>query len=680
MKAPSPKILDWIARSLLILLVVASPWPFGSVAPRAASTLTAALLVVYGIYWSVQLLSSRKPTAPHGWIWIVSGIAFVAFQNLPLPSAVTALAAPAVARAYAPLRTETFVGVGSADASWHPVSIEPFRTEWSLLQLLSLACAFHLTNRLFRRTAERNLLACSLAAVGVALSLFAVYQKARFGTVLYGRIPVESGSPFGPFVNHNHFAGYVEATALVALGASIGLARRSSALALLLAGSSVLMGIGHLLSHSRGGLLALGCGLATLAWLSRSREGGGGRPFFVIGGALAVTAFLLVFAPSSLFHRLASLGNPEADDSVEFRIQLWSDSVVLWASSPVVGTGLGTYSAAIPPYRSGPAETRAEYAESDWLQLLCEAGLIGLVLAAILVASSLRVGLREARGVTKERSRGVLHGAAAAAVALSVHGLVDFNFRIPSNALLFAVTLGVIAPAGAQLSWEGRRRVRQSAALVLAALALAGALRTLRLGWSDELNRRVNPLLARPEEFTSLIQALGKSRSAVPGNPDTSYLLGRLYNEEAYRSRDEAAYRALRLEQAGDAFRESLRRAPARGRTWFELGWTEANAGRDPEADRLFSLALTLEPHWANLRANYALYLVSRGRIDEALLQIETARALEPGLAPLDALSIIGPHVKHDVHLLRRAAGRGSEADRALEAFELRDLGKKSGE
>ncbi len=269
-----------------------------------------------------------------------------------------------------------------------------------------------------------------------------------------------------------------------------------------------------------------------------------------------------------------------------------------------------------------------------------------------------------------ESSRGVLHGLAAAAVALSVHGFVDFNFRIPSNALLFAVTLGALAPPGVKVSWNRGRLVRLVAALLVVALTLGASLRALSLGWSDELNRRVNPLLARPEEFTSLIQALGSSKGRVPSNPDTTYLLGRLYNEEAYRSRNEARYRELRLEQAGAAFRESLARAPARGRTWFELGWTEANLGRENEADCLFALALSLEPHWANLRANYALYLVSRGRIDDALVQIEAARALEPGLAPLDALSIIGPHVRHDVHLLRRAAGSGPEAELALETFE----------
>ncbi|HEY7699883.1 MAG TPA: O-antigen ligase family protein, partial [Vicinamibacteria bacterium] len=645
---------------LLVLLVVASPWPFGSVTPRAASTLTAALLVLYGGYWASTFLRKRSATLPHGWIWIVSGLAFVGLQNVPLPPSLLDIGAPAVARAYAPLGTE----LDSKEAGgWHPISIEPFRTEWSFLQLLGLACAFHLANRLFRKGGERNLFAYGLVAAGVALSLFAVYQKARFGTLLYGRVPVESGTPFGPFVNHNHFAGYVEAAVLVALGTAMGLSRRASATALLLGGCAVLIGIAHLLSHSRGGLLALGAGLATLAWLSRGGEGAPGRRLLLAGGGLAVIAFLVLFAPTSLSERLASFANPEGDDSMQFRIRLWSDSFGLWASSPVVGTGLGTFAAAIPPYRTGPDETRAEYAESDWLQLLCEAGLIGLATAAVLILSAMGAGLREARADSSDRSRGVHHGAAAAATALAVHGFVDFNFRIPSNALLFAVLLGVVAPAGAKLSWEGRRLYRHSAALVVAVLTLAAAAYTLRLGGSDELNRRVNPLLTRPEEFTSLILALGKSRAEVPSNPDTGYLLGRLYNEEAYRSREQARYRELRLEQAGEAFRASLHEAPARGRTWFELGWTEANLGRDENADRLFPLALALEPHWANLRANYALYLVSRNRIDEALVQIEAARELEPGLTPLDALSIVGPYVKHDLHLLRRAAGSGPEAE-----------------
>jgi O-antigen ligase len=656
-----------VPRLLLIAIVIASPWPFGSVPPLAASALAASLLVLYGAYWGTQILFRKRATAPAGWIVIAAGIAFIALQNVPLPRELTARAAPGVERVYAPL-ANLLGGDPARDGSgWHPISIEPFRTTWSILQLLSLACAFHLANRLLRKSGDRNFLAVSLAVVGVALSLFAVYQKTRFGTVLYGRFPVESATPFGPFVNHNHFAGYAEAAALVALGAGIGFSRRRSSLSLLLVGSSVLIGIAHLLSHSRGGLLALGAGLATLVLLSRGR--GASRFVLAAGGGLAVAAFLLVFAPATLYQRLASFSGAGSDDSVRFRVQLWSDSLGLWASSPVFGYGLGTYSSAIPPFRAGPGEIRAEHAESDWLQLLCEAGIVGLAIAFLLIGATLYSGLRHAREQTSDRGLEALHGAVAAVVALAAHGLVDFNFRIPSNALLFAVLLGVVAPAGLKLSVEWGRLPRLGVALGLAGLTASLAVAAVYLGRSEALNRRVNPLLAQPEEFPALIQALGESRARVSSNPETSFFLGRLYNEEAFRSRDQVRYRELRLEQAGAAFRESLLRAPARGRTWFELGWTEANLGRDERADRLFALALELEPHFANLRANYALYLVSRGRIDEALSQIEAGRELDPGITPADALAIIGPHVGGDGHLLRRAAGTGPEAEAALSNF-----------
>jgi tetratricopeptide (TPR) repeat protein len=384
---------------------------------------------------------------------------------------------------------------------------------------------------------------------------------------------------------------------------------------------------------------------------------------------VAVLSFVLVFAPSSLYQRLATLGDPGADDSVQFRVQLWKDSAGLFGRSPGVGTGLGTYAAAIPPHRSGPDETRAEYAESDWVQLACEGGAAALSVAVLFLLAIARGAHHLILEERSESSRGVRQGALAAVAALVVHGLVDFNFRIPSNALLFAVLLGVVAPAGRKLSWERRRIGHWALAAIAVAASVAAASYVLKLGTSEDLNRKVNPLLAAPEEFPDLIQRLAASRERVPQNPETSFLLGRLYNEEAYRSREEQRYRELRLDQARAAFRTSLARAPSRGRTWFELAWTEASLRNDERADRLFARALVLEPHWANLRANYALYLVSRGRIDEALAQVEAGRELEPGLSSLDALNVIGPYLGDDPVSLRRAAGDDEEGASAIASF-----------
>ena len=660
MSSTSKKRALFVARITLVLCVVLAPWPFGSVTPRFAAALTASLTLLSGAVLAEHLASGSRLPAPPGWGVLAGGLFLALTQQLPWPRALVGLAAPGIEASYAA------ADAGLArESGFRPLTVELFQTRWTSLELVGFALAFYLTYVLFVRGRQRQALAYAVAAAGVALSLFAVYQKARFGTMLYGRFPTPSGTPFGPFVNHNHFAGYVEASALVTLGVGLQTARRHGSLAFLLFGASTLMGVALVLSQSRGGLLATGTGLLALFWLGRD-DGNRGRAYLAAAG-LGVALLLVAFAPGSLVDRWTRLA--DGDRSVAFRTKLWADSLRLARTSPLVGTGLGTYAAAIPPYRRGPDETRAEFAESDWIQYLCETGVLGVGLALALLVTSLRAGRRAIEEELSDRGRGLRQGAFAAVVAMGVHGLVDFNFHIPSNALLFAVLLGLLPARNEGGLAIERRGFARGAAILVLALAGALALHAFRLGESRELQRRVSPLLTDPEEFTATIQALARSREQVPSNPHTSFLLGRIYNEEAYRSRDETRYRDVRLSQASAAFRDAVALAPARGRYWFELGWTEANRGNPELADRLFPRALELEPHWANLRANYALYLIAMGRMDEAVRELEIGRELEPGLRPLDALNVIGPYVEDDEAKLRRVAGTGEEANRAIAQY-----------
>jgi len=545
------------------------------------------------------------------------------------------------------------------------MSAEPFQTRWGLLQLVSFVAAFYMASQLYRHGPERRVVVYSLAMLGVALALFGVYQKARFGNVLYGRFQVPSGNPYGPFVNHNHFAGFVEACGLLSLGTALGTARRNPALGLLLGGASGLMGISLVLSHSRGGLIAAGVGVVVLAVLLRREEGRGRQ--WIAGGALAVALFLAAFAPASLSERLSTLGNPQQDSSIQFRLDLWSDSTGLFADSPIVGTGLGTYASVIPGYRTGNDETRAEFAESDWVQLACETGLLGLFLSIAFLVSVGRLGLRAIVHETSNRNRGILLGALAACAALLVHGLYDFNLHIPSNALLFAILLGLLASGddAKSLTWSSRR-VFPAFAIAIVVVIVSFTIIVSDIGESRRLTREIDPVLTTSDEFTDSIQELVLSRRTVSLNPETAHLLGRLYNEEAYRSPDAARYREARLDQAAGSFREAMRLGPARGRYWFELGWTEANRGNDAAADELFTRAFELEPQQSALRANYASYLASRGRIDEALVQLERGRELVPGIRSLEALNILAPFVDENSTVLVRAAGPGEEGESAL--------------
>lgn len=655
------RISTWALRLGLLALVILAPWPFGSVTPRPAALLCASLVALCGLYVTTRIYYRKLRPIPVS-IWLVATCGLVLLQQVPLPPGWADVVAPAVGNFYDPLR-----GIIETDR-WHSMSAEPFQTRWGLLQLVSFAAAFYMASQLYRRGLDRRVIVYSLAMLGVALALFGVYQKARFGNVLYGRFEVPSGTPYGPFVNHNHFAGFVEACGLLSLGTALGTARRNPSLALLLGGGAGLMGISLVLSHSRGGLIAASAGLALLAVLSR-REQSRGRQW-IVGGAVAVALFLAAFAPASLSDRLSTLGNPREDSSIQFRLDLWSDSTGLFADSPIVGTGLGTYASVIPGYRTGIDETRAEFAESDWFQLACETGLLGLFLTIGFLVSVGRLGLHAIVNETSARNRGMLLGALGACAALVVHGIYDFNLHIPSNALLFAILLGLLASNddAASLTWSSRR-VFPVFAVVIAVVIVSFTIITSDIGESRRLTREIDPVLTSSDEFTESIQEVVRSRRTVAQNPETAHLLGRLYNEEAYRSLDAARYREARLDQAAGAFREAMSLAPARGRYWFELGWTEANRGNDELADVLFARAFELEPQHSPMRANYASYLASRGRIDEALVQLELGRELQPGIQPLEALNILAPFVSEDPVLLRRATGEGEEADSALETY-----------
>jgi hypothetical protein len=338
----------------------------------------------------------------------------------------------------------------------------------------------------------------------------------------------------------------------------------------------------------------------------------------------------------------------------------------------VFGTGVGTYAAAIPPYRTDLDETRAEHAESDLMEHASETGLIGvIVLAGFVIVVARRALTRIAKGDGIGRNQGVLMGAIAAAFALLVHSIFDFNTRIPSNALLLAVLLGVVASAHPR---EHRRlplrlTLRLSPAVIVLILLMTFAWRSATIGLSRHATREVDPFMAKPEEFGRVAARLAEAEASAASNPEVTFKRGVLYNEEAYRSADAERYRDIRFGQAQSSFEQAVRLAPARGRHWFELAWIQGNLRTDSIADSLFRYSIHLEPTWSRLRANYALYLASRNKIEDALKNLELARGLTPGISSYEAVTIIAPYVNDDPAILQQAAGDDSASDDAVSRY-----------
>ncbi|HYN01800.1 MAG TPA: O-antigen ligase family protein, partial [Vicinamibacteria bacterium] len=365
-----------LALGVLVAIAVVAPWPFGAVLPGAllavaALALLAAALALAAGAWRGGL---ALPAVP---LWPLAGFVVVGLlQLVPLPDALHALVAPGSHAVWRPAVPEAAAVLGGAA---RPVSVDPDSTLRGLALMGGLALLALLAAPALSRPDRAVRAVAVVGAFGFALSAYAIFARARFGALLYGTMAVPTVSPFGPFVNKNHFAGWVAMATLLVAGLALGLADRArgrrgdwttdpraggvilgvvAALAMALAGFA---------SLSRGGAAALVAGAACLAALRFSRGGSPRRrsgllPSLVLVAVLG--SILVALVPPEAHERLRTLSG------ASFRLDTWRDSLRLAASSPVVGQGLGAFHDAYPRFKRGHGIVRVEHAENDYLETL----------------------------------------------------------------------------------------------------------------------------------------------------------------------------------------------------------------------------------------------------------------------------------------------------------------------
>jgi O-antigen ligase len=123
------------------------------------------------------------------------------------------------------------------------------------------------------------------------------------------------------------------------------------------------------------------------------------------------------------------------------RVQLWGDALGLWRGSPVVGTGLASFGAAFPAVRTLQAPVAYTHAESDWVQLFSDTGLLGLALALAAATAVAAVLLDRLRKEASPRSRALALAGFVALLGAIVQGIGNFNLPVMSNLAYLAAAL-----------------------------------------------------------------------------------------------------------------------------------------------------------------------------------------------------------------------------------------------
>ncbi len=459
------RILD---RFLLLGLLAAlslSPWMFGSVEPWAVHGLTLWLLLLLAL-WGVKAAlqgSMRVHVTPiHG---VLLGALLVAGWQVHRASVSIPDPIEGVASAVK----------GPAEGSEPEASVsargteDPPSTRRAIARLAMLLGYFGLSIELVRGSRRYAGALLALMGSGFLLALLGMIHKLSGSTRLLWMREVEApGIAFGPFVNRNHAAGFLEMLFPLPLALILarGVPRERWGICGVLA---LVLGTALVVTGSRGGMLVLGVQLLLLPLLWGMMNAGEKRRFrfgvtvaMLVGAGIALGAWWIgaepivsrwrMSAPSTIEDRSEAVGDVEAALTGPLnRPMIWKATWQMIRDHLWWGVGLGAYPVAYTQYDRSAGLSRVEQAHNDYLQLVAELGIWGgILLAVFLLAMSrtIRRVLRLAPYASWERALGL--GATLAVVGVGVHSVFDFNLQVTSNALLFLFWVALLENLGAE--------------------------------------------------------------------------------------------------------------------------------------------------------------------------------------------------------------------------------------
>ncbi len=311
--------------------------------------------------------------------------------------------------------------------------------KWLVLGLFfALFCTFINTDQ--RRQTVVNVvivMASIIALIGIGQSYLGklIWPKANAG--------------YGPFVNRNHFAGFcVMAVGLTGARVLLRTVQRER-MALHIC-YLIIMCSAIVLCASRGGFLSFAAVIFFLAMISvggrKGAESGSERSLKMRFAATAV--LLVVMAAGAMFitssddlmQRFASIQSEteigETPDMKFSRSELWQNTSRMIKDHPILGVGLGAYQFVYPRYDQSSGILRAEQAHNDYLHIIAETGIVGLLLTVsfIVILFGKGFALMQTKNI---RRRAVILGALAGCFGIAIHSFVDFNLQITNNAQLF---------------------------------------------------------------------------------------------------------------------------------------------------------------------------------------------------------------------------------------------------
>jgi O-antigen ligase len=343
-------------------------------------------------------------------------------------------------------------------------SVYRFQTLSEALLYFSYGTLAFLAAQVIRRGSHIRKLALAFTVYGAAVALFAIIQSvSSSGKVYWTWTPLHGGWIYGPYVNHNHYAGLMEL--LVPIPLVIALSQLSQGKKRILAATAAALMAGTVfLSGSRGGMLALTIEFAVLIGITKIQKRSVPVRLALSASLVAGLGITAWIGGGEITSRLQSIETETRQELAGgMRLSIDRDGLRMFSHHPILGFGLGTFSVAYPEFRTFSTTFFVNEAHNDFIQVLVETGAIGLGLMLWLLVAFYRGAARKVHGWETTANGALALAAIVGCTGLLVHSFLDFNLQVPANAALF-YTLATLGAA--QIVPESIRRKRSNSLLI----------------------------------------------------------------------------------------------------------------------------------------------------------------------------------------------------------------------
>jgi len=406
-----------------------------------------------------------------------------------------------------------------------------------LVRILVYACVFFVILNNLARQESTLLLSCVLIFLGMAISMYAIYQFATNSEYVWHFIKPAGyrNRASGTYICPNHLAGFLGMLLPVGLAYTVT-GRVGPLLRVFLGYASLVLLAGIGVSISRGGWFASGVALLVFSGLLIRRRQHR-IPAFIVLALLAlggIVFYLNARQPQQRFKETFAKDNPQ--ESANFRLNMSKPTIAMWLDHVWFGVGPSHFDYRFPAYRPPEVQARPGYSHNDYLNTLADWGLVGAVLVAgcwillsLGVLKTWRYVRRQSNDIETRLSNraAFVFGAAVGLIAILVHSFADFNMHIPANAILAVALMALLS---GHLRFATERYWLNSGVTGRLAVTLIGLALILYLGQQGWRRGRESRCLERASKektySQTMIAALKTAHEIEPTDFETTYAIG----------------------------------------------------------------------------------------------------------------------------------------------------------